>query len=126
MGRYYILRDGEVVEEPDYTKWSAWFENTYKGVELIAESRLGGSTVSTRFLALSMTLDKDSPPMVFETTVNGGWLDNQRRGSRHSKRRPPAMRAGSNGSRIRTRKRTSAAGRGMVRRTNYESIMNYE
>ena len=78
MGRYYILCDGDVIEEPDYTKWSAWFESTYKGVELIAESRLGGSTVSTRFLALSMMLDQDSPPMVFETTVDGGWLDNQR------------------------------------------------
>ena len=78
MGRYYILRDGEVIEEPDYTKWSAWFESAYKNVELIAESRLGGSTVSTRFLALSMTLAQDSPPMLFETTVNGGWLDNQR------------------------------------------------
>jgi hypothetical protein len=78
MGRYYILRDGEVIEEPDYTKWSAWFDSAFKDVELIAESRLGGSTVSTRFLALSMTLAKDSPPMVFETMVNGGWLDNER------------------------------------------------
>ena len=78
MGRYYILRDGEVIEEPDYTKWSAWFDSAFKDVELIAESRLGGSTVSTRFLALSMTLAKDSPPMVFETMVNGGWLDSER------------------------------------------------
>lgn len=78
MGRYFILRDGEVIEEPDYSTWFAWFESAYKDVELIAESRLGASTVSTRFLALSMTLDQDSPPMVFETTVNGGWLDNRR------------------------------------------------
>ena len=77
MGRYYILRDCEVIEEPDYKKWSAWFESAYKKVEIVAESRLGGSTVSTRFLALSMTLAPDSPPMVFETRVNGGWLDNQ-------------------------------------------------
>ena len=74
MGRYYILRDGEVIEEPDYEKWLAWFESAYQDVELIAESRLGASTVSTRFLALSMTLAQDSPPMVFETMVNGGWL----------------------------------------------------
>jgi hypothetical protein len=78
MGRYYILRGHEVIEEPDYQKWSEWFESDYKDVELIAESRLGGTTVSTRFLALSMTLAQDAPPMVFETTVKGGWLDNQR------------------------------------------------
>jgi hypothetical protein len=78
MGRYYILRDGEVVEEPDYDTWSAWFESAFKDVELVAESRVGGSTVSTRFLGLNMTLDQDAPPMVFETTVKGGWLDNRR------------------------------------------------
>jgi hypothetical protein len=32
----------------------------------------------TRFLGLNMTLDQEAPPMVFETTVKGGWLDNQR------------------------------------------------
>jgi len=77
MGRYYILRDGEVIEEPDYQKWSAWFESAFKDVELIAEGGIVGSTVSTRFLGLSMTLTEDSPPMVFETKVKGGWLDNQ-------------------------------------------------
>jgi hypothetical protein len=77
MGRYYILRNGEVVEEPDYQKWSAWFESDFQEVELVAESRLGTSTVSTRFLALDMTLSQDSPPLVFETRVKGGWLDNQ-------------------------------------------------
>lgn len=77
MGRYYILRDGEIVEEPDYQKWSAWFDSTFEEVELIAENRLGTSTVSTRFLALDMNLSKNSPPMVFETRVKGGWLDNQ-------------------------------------------------
>ena len=77
MGRYYILHDGEVIEEPDYQKWSAWFESAFKEVELVAESPLGSSTVSTRFLGLSMTLAQDSPPMVFETKVKGGWLDNQ-------------------------------------------------
>ena len=78
MGRYYILREDELVEEPDYDVWSAWFESTFKKVELIAESKLGGSTVSTRFLGLNMTLDQDASPMVFETTVKGGWLDNQK------------------------------------------------
>jgi len=77
MGRYYILRDGEVIEEPDFQKWSAWFESAFIEVELIAESRLGGSTVATKFLGLSMTLSQASQPMVFETRVKGGWLDNQ-------------------------------------------------
>jgi hypothetical protein len=78
MGRYFILRGGEVIEEPDYEKWSDWFEREYSDVEMIAESRVGGSTVSTRFLALSMTLAQDAPPMLFETTVKGGWLDDHR------------------------------------------------
>jgi len=77
MGRYFILRGGEVIEEPDYQKWSAWFDSAFKEIELIAESRLGSSTISTRFLALDMTLSPDSPPQVFETRVKGGWLDNQ-------------------------------------------------
>jgi hypothetical protein len=78
MSRYFILRDGEVIEEPDYSTWSAWYESSFKDVELIAEDDLGGSVVTTRFLSMAMSLAQNSPPMIFETVVRGGWMDNEK------------------------------------------------
>ena len=77
MGRYFILKDQEVVEEQDYAAWSAWYESKYKAVEQVAETRLGPATVTTRFLALDMSLSQKSPAKVFETRVKGGWLNDQ-------------------------------------------------
>jgi hypothetical protein len=77
MGRYYILRDGEVVEELDHTVWSRWFENTYQDVEHIARTETAHSMVVTRFLAVNLTLARDEPPLLFETSVDGGWLEGQ-------------------------------------------------
>ena len=74
MGRYYILRDGEVVEEPDYPKWAEWYKNSYEDVRCVARTKVKYGTVVTSFLAMNMTLAKDNPPQVFETRVEGGWL----------------------------------------------------
>ncbi|MCP4898247.1 MAG: hypothetical protein GY906_14840 [bacterium] len=75
MGRYFILSEGTVSEEPDYEAWSKWYENAYEGVSNIAHTETAQGTVTTKFTAMSMTLDKKAAPMVFETTVSGGWLD---------------------------------------------------
>jgi hypothetical protein len=77
MGRYYILRNDEVVEELDHAVWSEWFETDYKDVEQIAETETAHSSVQTRFLAVNLTLAQDQPPLLFETTVVGGWLEGQ-------------------------------------------------
>jgi hypothetical protein len=78
MGRYYILRGSEVVEEPDYAKWSEWYQQSYEQVRCVASTKAIYGTVSTVFLGLNMTLAKDDPPLLFETQVGGGWLDGQR------------------------------------------------
>jgi hypothetical protein len=77
MGRYYILRDDEVIEEHDHTVWSEWFENRYREVADIDRTDTTHSTVRTRFLAVNLTLAHDQPPLLFETSVEGGWLDGQ-------------------------------------------------
>jgi hypothetical protein len=75
MGRYYILRNQQVVEEPDYAKWAAWRQNTFDQVRRVASTNTKHGTISTDFLGMSMTLSKTDPPLVFETKVEGGWLD---------------------------------------------------
>ncbi len=77
MSRYFILRDGEVVEESDFDLWSSWYESSFKEVELVARATLATSVVSTRFLGVSLGLATGSPPELFETRVEGGWLDRQ-------------------------------------------------
>ncbi len=77
MGRYYILRDNEIVEEPDHAKWSEWYKSTYEQVRTIASTRLQHGTVQTVFLAMNMNLSQADAPMLFETRVKGGWLDDE-------------------------------------------------
>jgi hypothetical protein len=76
MGRYYILRDSEVVEEHDHARWEQWY-NSSTDLRNVASTELAHGTVSTVFLALNMTLSKTDPPMLFETRVHGGWLANE-------------------------------------------------
>ena len=77
MGRYYILRDDEVIEEPDYSKWIKWYDSTYMDVRCISQTMVKYGIVSTIFLGLNMTLSKNDSPLVFETKVEGGWLDGE-------------------------------------------------
>jgi hypothetical protein len=77
MGRYYILQDGQVIEEPDYDKWARWRQDCYEKVRCIAQTEAQYGTVRTVFLAVNMTLAQDDPPCLFETRVEGGWLNDQ-------------------------------------------------
>ena len=77
MGRYYMLCDGEVIEEPDHAKWSKWYQSSYEKVRHVASTKVSYGTVSTVFLAMNMTLSKETPPLLFETRVQGGWLHDQ-------------------------------------------------
>ena len=77
MPRYFVLRDGKVVEEQDHPSWLTWFESSYQQVARIAETRTDSATVSTRFLAVDLSLTHDDPPLLFETRVSGGWMDGE-------------------------------------------------
>ena len=77
MGRYYMLRGDEVVEEPDHGKWSEWYESSYESIRCVASTKVEYGTVVTSFLAMNMTLSKADPPLLFETRVTDGWLNDQ-------------------------------------------------
>lgn len=78
MSRYYVLRDGKVVEEQDHSSWLKWVETDYHWVSCIAQTTTAHARVSTHFLAIDLTLAKNEPPLLFETRVSGGWLDGHR------------------------------------------------
>ena len=75
MGRHFILRDGEVVEEPDAAAWARWYEEHYESVRLIARTEVADAVVTTEFLPIGMDVSRGAPPLLFETRVRGGWLD---------------------------------------------------
>ena len=78
MGRFYVLHDDRVAEEPDYAKWLAWHDESYEEVRRVAETTVKYGIVSTVFLAMNATASQGEPPLLFETTVKGGWLGGQR------------------------------------------------
>lgn len=73
LGRY-TLRDGEPVEEPDLLKWGRWMEGTSRKV---ARDKLGEVVVSTVFLGLDHNWADDGPPILYETMVFGGPLNDE-------------------------------------------------
>ncbi len=77
MSRYFILRDGEVIEESDHATWARWYETTYESVRDVAKTRTIHAQVTTRFHPISMGLSSDAPALLFETRVSGGWMDEQ-------------------------------------------------
>lgn len=76
MGRYYILEDERVVEEPDHEKWAEWYQGSRDTACRIARTKVVYGTVETVFLGMNMTL-AEGPPQLFETKVHGGWLDGE-------------------------------------------------
>jgi hypothetical protein len=77
MSRYFILRDGEVIEEPDHVTWASWYEATYESVREVARTQTANAVISTRFHPISMGLNAEAPALLFETRVTGGWMDDQ-------------------------------------------------
>ena len=74
MGRYYILRDRAVVEEPDFGKWLEWHQTSYEKVRCIAHTGVKFGAVVTVFLGMNMRESEADPPWLFDTRVCGGWL----------------------------------------------------
>jgi hypothetical protein len=92
----YILKGKEVVAEPDLMKWAKAFEKTDRVIKQeaiatgmsfetpmsattvnLAEGKLEGCRISTVFLGIDHNLEGDGPPLLFETMVFGGKLDQE-------------------------------------------------
>ena len=69
----FILHDHIPVEEPDLMKWGLWLQSNDTKV---ARESVGGVDVSTIFLGLDHSFG-DGSPLLFETTVFGGSLDQE-------------------------------------------------
>lgn len=73
MSVRYILDGKRAVECPDLMTWAKWFET---GERRVADEMFDGVRVSTVFLALDHSLGY-GPPMLFETMVFGGPMDQE-------------------------------------------------
>lgn len=70
--KHYILTtDGVPVLENNFGKWVAWFSTANRHV---AYDKVGNTTISTIFLATA----NSEPPVLWETAVLGGLLDQVR------------------------------------------------
>ena len=72
-GKYILDAGGNAVQEPDLLKWGRWFQTADRHV---ANDIIGGVRVSTVFIGLDHIFD-DGPPLIFETMVFGGPLDQE-------------------------------------------------
>lgn len=69
----YILDGKRAVECPDLTAWATWYGS---GNRRVASDTIDGVRISTVFLALDHSFG-EGPPMLFETMVFGGPLDEE-------------------------------------------------
>jgi hypothetical protein len=84
----YILDDnGNPQPEPDLMKWAMWFETANRRV---AETVIGKTRVSTVFLGLDHSFSSPSP-VLWETMVFGGTLDQEQNRCSGSKEQAEAM-----------------------------------
>tara|TARA_Y100000034_G_scaffold14022_1_gene14630 strand:+ start:322 stop:642 length:321 start_codon:yes stop_codon:yes gene_type:complete len=70
----YILKDKIVVYEPDIMKWGKWFANADR---IVGKTNIGDVEVSTVFLGIDHNYSGDGSPLLFETMVFGGVLDQE-------------------------------------------------
>ena len=72
---HYILdEEGNPVRAMNLFDWYRWYENACRQV---AEDNFGHVRVSTVFLGLNHNWREDGPPILWETIVFGGELDEQ-------------------------------------------------
>lgn len=75
FNRWYILKCRKIIRIDNILDWAKRFED--KGDRIISRDNFGGVLVSTVFLGLdhSFSLNEDAPPILFETMVFGGSMD---------------------------------------------------
>jgi hypothetical protein len=72
--RHWILRDGAPVQV-DLLTWGRWFED-HQSERVVARTELSPQVfVSTVFLGLDHNFFGDGPPILWETMIFGGSLD---------------------------------------------------
>lgn len=71
---HYIERDGVPVEEPDVLTWARWYETADRRVAL---AEVDDWKVSTVFLGINYRFSDIGAPLVYETMVFGGPLDQE-------------------------------------------------
>ena len=69
---HYVLNGRAVVAEHDVMKWGRQYEAVNRR---IACTRVNGVVVSTVFTGMNMNPLSEGEPLVFETTIHGGWFD---------------------------------------------------
>ena len=69
----YVLKHGVPTLEPDLMKWATWLDTDER---IIQKTTVGDAEVSTVFLGLNHQYS-DGPPILFETMVFGGYLDQE-------------------------------------------------
>jgi hypothetical protein len=74
MNGQYILDGKTPKPEPDLLTWAKWFQTATRQV---AENAINDVRVSTVFLGVDHNLFGDGPPVLFETMVFGGDLDQE-------------------------------------------------
>lgn len=72
--KYILDEHGNPKIEPDLIKWAQWFE---KAERHVAVTQVADSKVSTVFLGLDHNFNKNGPPVLWETMVFGGILDQE-------------------------------------------------
>jgi len=70
---HYIEKDGKPVEVEDVLEWAKWFETADRHVAI---TELDNCKVSTVFLGTDYNFSGSGPPVIYETLVFGGPLDN--------------------------------------------------
>jgi len=86
----YILDDkGNPVLVTDLATWARWFDACQRHV---ADETIGASRISTVFLALDHAFD-GGPPVLWETMVFGGPLDQEQDRCSGSREQAEAMHA---------------------------------
>jgi hypothetical protein len=72
---FYILdEDKNVVATKDTLEWGRWFE-THREERIIKQTKVLGIWISTVFLGLDHNFFLSGEPLVFETMIFGGALD---------------------------------------------------
>ncbi|HXM32269.1 MAG TPA: hypothetical protein VN921_01355 [Chthoniobacterales bacterium] len=77
MNGHYRLKGHEPVPVEDAREWGRWFETSGPERIVAQDDPIPGVQVSTVFLGLDHNFGRDGGPMLFETMVFGGELDEE-------------------------------------------------
>ncbi len=74
MRQYILNENGEPMLAPDLSTWAKWFETSDRTV---GKTKIGESNISTVFLGLDHNYSGSGAPILWETMVFGGKLDQE-------------------------------------------------